>query len=396
MTSSQTLQKLEVAVEVNASGSPPPQRANYAANGARIGAVFGGNPYPFPWGYGSYIGATQGTKFSSDERWSLSFTNNPSRRGEAPQNAFDGQILYDQDLWYARWTNAGSTNKQDWLAVDFGVQRTIDTVNIFTWVNGTTTVPSNLTLQYVDAADSPYNASANISSLQWQDVPEFKYPGSYNANDVNELSFPALGMQNLRVLFAVGDVVGVTEIEAWGNYDASSVNCPTQTTNSNAKHYEAEEAVIYQGSAFGSPYACDWGVVGSLNAYGTDYFVKDFSVVTRGDFNATTSGEEWQGMTGNAYIEWYVNIDQDKGGMQNMTIRYANGGNTSTQMPLAVDGQDVGMMDLPPTGGYSLVEGSLKLTSRTVNVTSGSHRIRLTKGPNGFAEFDYMELESMS
>ena len=141
-------------------------------------------------------------------------------------------------------------------------------------------------------------------------------------------------MQNLRILFAPGDVVGVTEIEAWGDYDNANVNCPTQSSNSGALHYEAESAVIYQGSAFGSQYACDWGVVGSLNAYGSDYFVKNPSAVTRGNWSGTTTGEQWQGMTGNAYIEWFVDIK--RAGAQNMTVRYANGGNITAQMPIAV------------------------------------------------------------
>ena len=54
------------------------------------------------------------------------------------------------------------------------------------------------------------------------------------------------------------------------------------------------------------------------------------------------------------------------------------------------------MMDFVSTGGYSLVRGGLRLAWTTVNVEQGSHRIRLTKGPNGLAEFDYMELTPMS
>ena len=130
LINSPSIKRLQLNVESCPSGVPKRKRANYAANGSRIPSVFGGNPLPFPWGYGSYEGATGGAKFSTDDRWSLSFINNPARRGEAPQNAFDGQVLYDQDLWFARWTNVGSYNTQDWLAVDFGVERAIHTVNI--------------------------------------------------------------------------------------------------------------------------------------------------------------------------------------------------------------------------------------------------------------------------
>ena len=384
-----TLQRIQADVE---SCATPEQRrrANYAANGSRIPNVFGGTPYPFPWGYGSYGGATHGDKFGSDERWSLSFTNNPSRRGEAPQNAFDGQTMYDTDLWYARWTNVGSNNTDDWLAIDFGVERNIDEVKIYTWVNGTTAAPTNLTLQYISGADSPYNASANASTLQWTDISGIQYPSTYGANDVNILTFASLPMQNLRILFAQGDVVGVTEIQAWGDYDESSVNCPSQSHSAN--HYEAESAVIFQGTVIGSPYACDWGVAAGLNTIGIDYFVKDFGAVTRGNFSGTTSGEQWQGNAGNAYIEWFVNVDA--GGQQNMTLRYANGGSDTATFDLAIDGSPQGSVDLPPTGGYSLVKGGLQLVSTFVEVDQGSHRIRLTKTDKGFAEFDYMELET--
>jgi hypothetical protein len=124
---------------------------------------------------------------------------------DTPLKAIDGFIRYD-GLPDDRWTNAGSTNATDFLAVTFAAARPISEVRIYTYDDGQTIrVPQSFDVQY-------------LSGTTWASVPgQVKTPAAPVANAPNEVTFPTVTTSQVRVVFTPqpGKFVGVTELESW-------------------------------------------------------------------------------------------------------------------------------------------------------------------------------------
>jgi len=118
----------------------------------------------------------------------------------------------DGNYWYTvhppnRWTTAGSTNARDWLVVDFGIKRRIDTVKLYFLDDGTNIVaPDAYELAYFDGR-------------RWSDLPQRnRTPRQPEGRRANTVHFAALDVQKLRAVFthAKNGRTGLSEIEAWG------------------------------------------------------------------------------------------------------------------------------------------------------------------------------------
>jgi hypothetical protein len=119
----------------------------------------------------------------------------------------------DGNYWYTkdppnRWTAAGSPNAADWIAVDLGMPRKIDTVKLYLLDDGSEVVaPASYELQYMDGSD-------------WKPIPGQKHtPNQPMGHRPNVITFDAMSVQKLRVVFtnAANGKVGLTEFEAWGS-----------------------------------------------------------------------------------------------------------------------------------------------------------------------------------
>ena len=119
--------------------------------------------------------------------------------------AINGFIRYDV-IPDDRWTNAGSTNATDYLGVDFGKNRSVTEVKIYTYDNGQNIrVPKSFEVQY-------------LSGSTWASIPgQVKPPSEPAANGPNEVTFPSVTTSQIRVVFTPqsGKYVGVTELESW-------------------------------------------------------------------------------------------------------------------------------------------------------------------------------------
>ena len=305
-------------------------------------------------------------------KFSASFTPN---NGQSLAWAFDGTTLYDPALPFSKVTTTGSPNTSDWFAADFGTTRTLDEIRVAVYSDSAYPPPSGLSVQYWDGS-------------AWQGVPGVSQtPATPRADDVTDFRFPALKTQKIRVVTGTNHrAEAISEIEAWGPTDTRPVNCPS----AGPLHYEAEAGVTNLGNAgIQAPNACGWGVVGGLNTT-ANYFVKDFSKVKPGDFSATTTGPLWQGFTGTSWVDFYVDVPRS--GTWTATLRYANGiAGTDAVEAVNVDGGPVRTFSLPPTGGFSLVDGAIKPYSADVSLTRGQHRIRVAVR-SGFAELDSLDL----
>jgi hypothetical protein len=124
---------------------------------------------------------------------------------DTPLKAIDGFIRYDV-MPDDRWTNVGSTNATDYLTVDFGQQRSVKEVKVYTYDDGQNVrVPKSFDVQY-------------LSGATWTSVPgQVKAPTAPAANVANEVTFPTVMTSQLRVVFTPqpGKFVGVTELESW-------------------------------------------------------------------------------------------------------------------------------------------------------------------------------------
>jgi hypothetical protein len=118
----------------------------------------------------------------------------------------------DGNYWYTphppnRWTTADSTNAQDWLAIDFGVPRRVDTLKLYFLDDGTNIVtPVGYRLEFFDGKS-------------WNPIPKQKRtPRRPEGHRANTIQFAAIDVQKLRVIFAhsKNGHTGLTEFEVWG------------------------------------------------------------------------------------------------------------------------------------------------------------------------------------
>jgi len=164
--------------------SKPPVRLNYAVNND-------GDYYP---------------------RLSASFTD-PKTSLEAVN---DGNYRYTVHP-PNRWTTQGSPNKSDWLEVDFGTKRLIDTVKLAFLDDGKGIVaPQSVVLEILDGTT-------------WMPFATEKPIG----HRFTALTFTAREVSRFRLVFthAPGGSTGLTEVEAWGNGKLPYIAPPPRTGN---------------------------------------------------------------------------------------------------------------------------------------------------------------------
>jgi hypothetical protein len=133
-------------------------------------------------------------------------TTSPAVNSTSPANAVDGDTIsgipYTGD--YATvsgytatakiWGTNGSPNTQDWLQVNLGASTTFNDVKLYFYSNKTWGSQGNTYRQPASYSIQYLNGST------WTDVPsQVKSPGTPTAN-FNEVTFPAITAQQVRVL----------------------------------------------------------------------------------------------------------------------------------------------------------------------------------------------------
>jgi len=159
--------------------------------------------------------------------------------------------------------------------------------------------------------------------------------------------------------------VPVTGQNAQGAYQILVTPAAGPTT-SYQQAYEAENATVVNAQIRSSASASSGYYVGGING----------------------SGDERT----DSFVDFLVNVPS--AGNYTMTIRYANGGTTTSTQGLAYDGGAWSTVSYPPTGSW----GSFGPTiAATVTLHQGSNVIRLAKGaPNFAGAAGYAELDSIT
>jgi hypothetical protein len=124
-----------------------------------------------------------------------------------PYYAVDGNYWYHETP-PNRWTTEGSDNKEEWVTIDFGVERPINRIELY-FLDDEQDIgaPAEYKLDFWDGR-------------QWAAVPgqqrEFADPIGHRPNTVK---FEELSTSKIRVTMQPkpNSDVGLTEIEAWGN-----------------------------------------------------------------------------------------------------------------------------------------------------------------------------------
>lgn len=118
----------------------------------------------------------------------------------------------DGNYWYHelpdnRWTSEGSTNEEEWVIVDFGIERPVNRIELY-FLDDERRVeaPASYELQY-------------WNGRQWTTIPgqqrEFAIPLGHRSNTV---TFDRLETSKIRAILhpKPNTAVGLTEIEVWG------------------------------------------------------------------------------------------------------------------------------------------------------------------------------------
>lgn len=130
--------------------------------------------------------------------------------------------------------------------------------------------------------------------------------------------------------------------------------------------YQAENATVVNAQIEASASASGGYYVGGING----------------------SGDE----RSDSFVDFLVNVPS--AGTYTMTIRYANGGTTTSTQGLAYDGGAWTTVSYPPTGSWGAFGPTV---STTVTLNAGSNVIRLAKGSPDFAGgTGYAELDSIT
>jgi len=121
--------------------------------------------------------------------------------------------ICDGNYWYLkdppnRWTASGTKNTSDWVEVDLGTSRRIDTVKLLFLDDATQIVaPAKFSLEFWDGA-------------AWKEIPgQKRNPESPVGHRPNTVEFSVTEIQRLRAVMthANGGASGLTEFEVWGD-----------------------------------------------------------------------------------------------------------------------------------------------------------------------------------
>lgn len=130
--------------------------------------------------------------------------------------------------------------------------------------------------------------------------------------------------------------------------------------------YEAENATISNGNIFSSSDASNGKYVGQI------------------DYNDSVTPKY-------SFVDFKVNVPTTK--TYTMTIRYANGGTSTSTQGLAYNGGIWSIVSYPVTGAW----GKFSTVSTSVNLNAGANVIRLAKGsPSFVGGTGYAELDSIT
>ncbi|HEY7117144.1 MAG TPA: discoidin domain-containing protein, partial [Tepidisphaeraceae bacterium] len=133
---------------------------------------------------------------------SASFTS----RFDKVEEAIDGKIVFAPEP-RNRWTTYESPNKSDWLAIDFGAEKSVARVSLHIYDDrGGVQAPAAYTVEHWDGQ-------------AWRDCDrQVKTPRRPAGGRVNEVSFTPVKTNKIRVVLTHkgNSRSGVTEIEAWG------------------------------------------------------------------------------------------------------------------------------------------------------------------------------------
>ena len=309
------LGKLIVDVGNTVQDKKDPRLHNYAANAYRRG-------YPRP--YASFTDNSPGTTYQ----------------------AVDGRIFYDY-IPSNRWSNFDSKHETDWFAIDFGRQKTFNSVNVFVYSDvvsheGRTDCPTKMVVQYMNEKN------------EWKDTEkQVSVPSKCAPNDLNRISFSPVKTSQLRVVFtrntAKDYYIGITEIEAWAQFPQTS-----------SPHiYEAEDGLISD------------------------------ALLERSD---TASGKAYVGVIdkGDSYVEM-SGIHASKSGDFKVRVFYANGEKDKSTHSLLVNNLHKITVTYPPTtpGWGHFSESSF--VEITVPLLYGNNVLQFIHA-NSFAELDKIEI----
>ena len=118
----------------------------------------------------------------------------------------DGQYVYDLQP-ANRWTTVGSTNESDWISIDLGTPRSIDTVQLYLIDDGQDVIPpASFELAYWDGE-------------VWKAVPSQRRTLEKPVGGrPNTITFPLMNIQRLQVMFPHSENgrTGLTEMQMWG------------------------------------------------------------------------------------------------------------------------------------------------------------------------------------
>ncbi|WP_322922087.1 CBM35 domain-containing protein [Paenibacillus campi] len=152
-------------------------------------------------------------------------------------------------------------------------------------------------------------------------------------------------------------VIPVTDMKASYGYRLTV----TAGAQSDITRYEAEKANVNHANVLSSTHASSNGYVGRID-------------------------------DPDSYVEFTVNAPAD--GNYNLTVGYANGGSSTSQQALSVNGAAATTLSYPATGGWlDSADGSS--VQQQVALKQGSNTIRLTKAGSGYAELDYIQLQQL-
>jgi Mannosylglycerate hydrolase MGH1-like glycoside hydrolase domain/NedA-like, galactose-binding domain/F5/8 type C domain/Glycosyl hydrolase family 65, C-terminal domain len=127
------------------------------------------------------------------------------RYGGVPRSAIDGRIVF-RPTPMNRWTSYGSTNRTDWLEVDFGQARDVGRISLYIYDDrGGVQAPAGYTVQY-------------WTGREWREAEDqVRTPAKPAGGNLNTVTFRRTLTPKLRVVFVhQGNArSGVTELEAW-------------------------------------------------------------------------------------------------------------------------------------------------------------------------------------
>ncbi|MBE0593918.1 MAG: discoidin domain-containing protein [Gemmatimonadales bacterium] len=191
----------------------------------------------------------------------------------------------DGNYWYHtapanRWTTVGSPNAEDWITVDFGVERQVETVKLSFLDDGAgVTAPASYALQAWVGGD-------------WREIGgQRRRPAKPEGHRANVVSFPTLETSRIRAVLAhrAGSASGLTEIEAWG-HAVLPLSPPMEESGNVARDgavaaasftspYDDVAQVIDGRIAFARYSRNRWTAYGSPNA--SDWVTLDFGAPRR-------------------------------------------------------------------------------------------------------------------